>query len=149
VPAMSWKRSPRKGHLLVQIPVADGAAADGTLIEIHKVGGGPGDETILQYADGNGYVGAIDLNPGAYQLLITVGGEPGLRAAAPQPVVPGRVTRMVVRLGHPSRGPMLRSDRVLGARARRPPDRGFRSRPVADARSDAGRHPRESDRPAS
>jgi hypothetical protein len=49
---MSWKTSPRKGHLLAQIRTADGAAADGTLIEIHKVGGGPGDKTILQYGDG-------------------------------------------------------------------------------------------------
>jgi uncharacterized lipoprotein YddW (UPF0748 family) len=118
VPAMSWKTSPRKGHLLAQIRAADGAAADGALIEIHKVGGGPADETILQYADGNGYVGGVDLNPGAYQLLITVPGEPGLRATVPQPVVPGRVTRMVVRLGHPFRGPMLRSERVLGAHER-------------------------------
>ena len=72
---MSWKTSTRKGDLLVQIRAADGAAADGALIEIHKVGGGPRDETILQYADGNGYVGAVDLNPWAYQLLITVPGS--------------------------------------------------------------------------
>lgn len=117
-PTMQWKTGPRRGHLLAEIIDADGSPADGARVMIQKVGGGPRNETIVQYADGNGHVGGIDLNPGAYQLLVAVPGELDQRVTVPQPVVPGRVTRMRVILARAARGPMVRGDRVLGAHER-------------------------------
>lgn len=117
VPPMVWKTDPRAGHLLAQILTADGAAADGAQVTIRKVGAGPADEAIVQYADGNGYVGGVDLAPGAYQLAIAMPGSED-RVTIPEPVVPGRVTRLTVDLGRPSRGPMARAERTLGAHER-------------------------------
>lgn len=118
VPVMPWKTDPRSGHLLAEILGADGVPADGARVVIQKVGAGPNDETIVQYADGNGYVGGVDLNPGAYQLVVAMPGSLDEVVTVPEPVVPGRVTRLRVALGGPSRGPMVRSERVLGAHER-------------------------------
>ena len=117
LPVMDWKASPRHGHLLAQILDADGRPADGALVTIEKVGGGPRDEAITQYADGNGYVGGVDLNPGAYQLLVEIPGA-AARATIPQPVAPGRVTRVVLSLSGRARGPMVRPERTFGAHER-------------------------------
>ncbi len=117
IPEMSWKRHPHKGHLLARILDTDGTAADGARVTIDKQGGGPHDVTIVQFADGNGYVGGIDLRPGAYRLYIqTLGGEQGV--TLPQPVVPGRVTRLTVDLSHHAHGPKVRAERVFGAHER-------------------------------
>ena len=71
--------------------------------------------TIVQFADGNGYVGGIDLRPGAYRLYIpTQAGDQ--RVTIPQPVVPGRVTRVTVDLRPSGPGP----EGARGTRARRP-----------------------------
>jgi uncharacterized lipoprotein YddW (UPF0748 family) len=114
IPGMEWKTDPRVGHVLARIVGADGLAADGARVTIRKQGGGPHDETIVQFADGNGYVGGIDLNPGAYRIFIqTPGGDEWV--TIPQPVVPGRVTRLDVDLQQPAHGPKLRAERVLGA----------------------------------
>lgn len=115
---MPWKTDPRQGHLLAQILDAAGRPADGAQVAIQKVGKGPRDEEIVQYADGNGYVGGIDLNPGAYQLVIELPGETDQRVTVPEPVVPGRVTRMTVNTSMRARGPMVRSERALGAHER-------------------------------
>lgn len=117
VPVMTWKSEPRAGHLLAKITGADGRPADGARVTIAKVGAGPQDEAIVQFADGNGYVGGVDLNPGAYQLLIQTPGTTE-RVTIPQPVVPGRVTRMAVDLRQPARGPMVRPERELGEHER-------------------------------
>lgn len=117
IPAMSWKSSPRHGHLLAQILLENGSPADGALVTIRKMGGGSRDEEIVQYADGNGYVGGVDLNPGAYQLLIEIPGSED-RVTIPEPVVPGRVTRVTVDLARPARGPMARAERTLGEHER-------------------------------
>ena len=114
IPEMPWKSRPRAGHLLAQIIDADGKAADGARVVIEKQGGGPHDATIEQFADGNGYVGGVDLHPGAYRLFIsTPGGDQ--RVTIPQPVVPGRVTRLAVDFSRPALGPRLRPERVMGA----------------------------------
>ena len=113
VPEMQWKVCPNKGHLLAEILYADGMPADGVRVTIVKEGGDSSSASIVQYADGNGYVGGIDLDPGAYELLIGLPGEQEERVNAPEPVVAGRVTRMRVKLSNASRGPVLRSQRVL------------------------------------
>lgn len=117
VPPMAWKTDPRVGHLLAQIMTADGMPADGALVTIARVGAGPEDEAIVQYADGNGFVGGVDLNPGAYQLVIAMPGSED-RVTIPEPVVPGRVTRLTVDLGRPNRGPMARAERTFGVNER-------------------------------
>jgi uncharacterized lipoprotein YddW (UPF0748 family) len=117
VPEMSWKTDPRVGHLLARIVGNDGEAADGARVTIERLGGGPNNETVVQFADGNGYVGGIDLNPGAYRLEIAIPGDE-VRVTLPEPVVPGRVTRLTVDLGQPARGPKVRAERVLGAHER-------------------------------
>jgi uncharacterized lipoprotein YddW (UPF0748 family) len=116
-PPMPWKTDPRAGHLLAQIVTQEGLPADGARVTIAKVGDGPADAQIVQYADGNGYVGGIDLTPGAYQLVIALPGSED-RVTVPEPVVPGRVTRLTVNLGAPARGPMARAERTLGAHER-------------------------------
>ena len=47
---------------------------------------------IAQTADGNGYVGATDLPPGAYRLAITTPEGAEFRTI-PEPVTPGRQSR--------------------------------------------------------
>jgi uncharacterized lipoprotein YddW (UPF0748 family) len=117
IPEMPWKTDPRVGHLLAQIRDADGRAADGAQVTIEKLGAGPNNETVVQFADGNGYVGGVDLNPGAYRLsIVTPDGEE--RITLPEPVVPGRVTRLTIDLAIPARGPKVRPERVLGAHER-------------------------------
>ena len=96
VPPMLWKTKPRLGYLLAQIVGEDGQPVDGAEVVIHKMGRGPRDVAIAQVADGNGYVGATDLPPGAYQLAITTprrvgvphrsrGGEAGTGEPARRP----------------------------------------------------------------
>jgi hypothetical protein len=111
IPEMAWKATPRRGYLLAQVLGADGAPADGAEVTIRKMGGGPRDAEVAQVADGNGYVGATDLAPGAYQLAITTPEGAEIRTV-PEPVVPGRVTRLVVNLGSKPRGPMIRAERA-------------------------------------
>ena len=118
VPMMTWKTAPRNGHLLAEILGANGAPADGARIIIQKVSSGPADEMIVQYADGNGYVGGVDLTPGVYQLVIGMPAMLDERVTVPNPIVPGRVTRLRIALGSPSRGPIVRSARILGAHER-------------------------------
>jgi uncharacterized lipoprotein YddW (UPF0748 family) len=117
VPAMGWKTDPRRGYLLAQIVGADGLPADGARVAIDKMGGGPRDLSIVVNADGNGYVGGVDLFPGAYRLLIEIPGAEE-RVTIPEPVVPGRVTRVVVDLSRPARGPKVRAPHVFGAHER-------------------------------
>lgn len=117
IPAMPWKSEPRLGHLLAQILGADGLPADGARVTFRKMGAGPNDEEIVQYSDGNGYVGGVDLNPGAYQLAIEIPGAQE-RVTVPEPVVPGRVTRVAVDLSRPARGPLARAERSFGTNER-------------------------------
>jgi hypothetical protein len=112
IPAMPWKTDPRRGHLLARIVDESGAPVDGALVHIVQVGSVPGEPDITQFADGNGYAGAADLAPGAYRLAITTA-EGTEYATLPEPVVPGRVTRVIVNLGAPPRGPMIRAERTL------------------------------------
>ncbi len=116
IPVMGWKEKPRSGHLLAQILDADGQPADGARVTIERMGGGPFDATITQYADGNGYVGGVDLKPGAYQLVVEIQGA--TVRTVPQPVTPGRVTRLLLNLSGPARGPMVRPARAFGANER-------------------------------
>ncbi len=115
VPIMSWKVQPRQGYLQAQILDAGGRAVDGARVTVRKLGG---DEELVQNADGNGYVGGVDLNPGAYGLFIEIPGEPGEWRTIPEPVVPGRVTRLAVTLSRHGRGAMVRPERTLGAHER-------------------------------
>ena len=112
IPTMPWKTKPRLGHLLAQIIAADGKPADGAQVTIRKLGGA--EVPITQFADGNGYVGGVDLQPGAYQLVIEIPGAEE-RLTVPDAVTPGRVTRVRVDLSQRSRGPMARGERTFGA----------------------------------
>ncbi len=117
VPAMGWKVHPRRGHLLVQIVGANGQPADGARVTIEKMGAGPRDASLVLNADGSGYVGGVDLAPGAYALQIEIPGA-AERTTIPEPVVPGRVTRVVVDLSRPAHGPKVRAPHVFGAHER-------------------------------
>ncbi len=111
VPAMDWKLSPRRGSLLAQIVGVDGEPADGAEVVIQRMGRGPHDVEITQVADGNGFVGATDLWPGAYRLVVTTPAGSEYRSV-PEPVRPGRVSRIVVQLGSRPHGPMIRAERM-------------------------------------
>jgi uncharacterized lipoprotein YddW (UPF0748 family) len=116
VPPMFWKTKPRLGYLLAQIVGEDGQPVDGADVVIQKMGRGPRDVAIAQTADGNGYVGATDLPPGAYQLAITTP-EGSEFHTVPEPVRPGRVSRLIARLGSRPRGPMIRAEGAPSAPA--------------------------------
>lgn len=117
VPPMMWKLAPTRGHMLAQVLLENGQPADGAQVTLAKVGAGPMDQEAVAYADGNGYVGVLDLNPGAYQLMIAMPGSED-RVTIPEPIAPGRVTRVTVNLARPSRGPMARADHSIGANER-------------------------------
>ena len=124
VPVMTWKAFPSVGHLLAQVVGPGGEPADGARVRVRKLGTAA---TILeQHADGNGYVGAVDLEPGAYQLLVELPGQSGQWTTVPSPVVPGRVTAFTVALGRRPAGPMvrpaMRADRPLPAVAAGEPE---------------------------
>ena len=111
IPSMPWKTDPRFGHLLARIVDGSGAPADGALVRIVRVGSVARADIAL-FADGNGYTGAADLAPGAYRLAVTT--PDGTQyLTIPEPVVPGRVTRVIVNLGAQTRGPMIRAERTL------------------------------------
>lgn len=112
IPPMPWKRQPRARYLLARVVDASGAPEDGAVVVIRKVGGSPAEVQLQQYADGNGYVGAADLPPGAYQLQITTPAGTTY-FTVPEPVTPGRVTRLTVNIGSRSRGPMVRAERSV------------------------------------
>lgn len=109
VPVMPWKAQPRLGYLLAQVVDSSGRAADGADVAVQKVGFGPVDASVSQVTDGNGFVGVADLPEGAYQLIVTT---PDRREfhVTPSPVVPGRVSRIVIRLTTNPRGPMIRPE---------------------------------------
>jgi hypothetical protein len=115
IPQMPWKTDPRLGYLLARVVDDSGAPADGALVKIINVGSS-GAAAIQQFADGNGYAGAADLAPGAYRIAITTA-DGTQYVTIPEPVVPGRVTRIVVNLGAGGRGPMIRAERTLEPRA--------------------------------
>ena len=112
IPPIQCKAAPRRGYLLAQVIDGSGAPADGAVVTIRKMGSGPLDAQIQQYADGNGYIGAASLAPGAYQLEITTP-DGTAYVTVPEPVTPGRVTRLTVTLGSAARGPMIRATRSV------------------------------------
>jgi uncharacterized lipoprotein YddW (UPF0748 family) len=121
IPPMPWKTDPRDGYLLARVVDGNGDPADGAVVTLRKLGAGPADAQIQQYADGNGYVGAASLAPGAYQLVVTT--PAGTKhVTVPEPVVPGRVTRLTVNLAAAARGPMIRAARSVEPDARNDED---------------------------
>lgn len=114
IPLMPWKAQPRHGYLLAQIVGTDGLPADGAEAAIRMVGSGAAAVFIPQVADGNGYIGAADLPPGAYQLVVRTPDGTEFHTV-PEPVAPGRVSRVVVRLASKPRGPMIRAGRTAPA----------------------------------
>ncbi len=114
VPVMSWKAYPRLGYLLARVVGPDGAAADGAHVVLRRLG--TATPISEQYADGNGYIGAVDLAPGAYQLLVTLPGQSAQWYTLPRPVVPGRVTAFTATLRQRPRGPMPRPQVFTGFR---------------------------------
>jgi len=107
IPAMPWKAAPRHGYLLGQIFDLAGHPADGAVVTIRQLNAHARAVAIEQTADGNGYVGAADLPPGAYQLAIrTPDGTEFF--TVPSPVTPGVVSRLTIRLRSRKRGPIIR-----------------------------------------
>jgi len=133
VPPMDWKLQPRRGYLLAQIVGVDGEPADGAEVVIQKMGRGPRDVEITHVADGNGFVGATNLYPGAYRLVVTTPDGSEYRSV-PEPVRPAHVSRFVLRLGSRPRGPMIRAERA-------PSDRFLQDDQVSPVELWRGREP--------
>ena len=110
IPAMPWKTDPRHGHVLARILDNAGQPADGATVTLRQLNADWRAVSIQQAADGNGYMGAADLPPGAYQLAITTPDGTGFYTV-PSPVVPGVVSRWTIRLHSHVRGPMVRPER--------------------------------------
>jgi uncharacterized lipoprotein YddW (UPF0748 family) len=92
IPAMPWKTSPTRGHLMGTVTyVGSGQWADGALVTIS----GPVSNT--QYCDGTGFYAFIDLPPGTYTVTAEREGYPA--GEAELIVVPGQMTRQDFVLG--------------------------------------------------
>ncbi|GIV98503.1 MAG: hypothetical protein KatS3mg057_3160 [Herpetosiphonaceae bacterium] len=68
VPPMPWKESPAAGQLSGSIHLAVGTSredADGLVISL------AGPEVRMLHSDGNGWFGAVDLQPGSYHATLT------------------------------------------------------------------------------
>ncbi len=136
LPPMPREVWPHTGHLLAQILDADGQPADGVLVTIREVRARRRNTTIVQYADGNGYVSGVDLSPGRYQLLITHSDGVRERVNVTERVRASHVTTAQIYLRHRSFGPVTREDlQPLGARPRVADE--ARSRPRAEPLPDA------------
>ncbi|HSN69584.1 MAG TPA: family 10 glycosylhydrolase [Thermoanaerobaculia bacterium] len=69
-PAMSWKETPAKGHLMGFARLPGGVAADGASIVARNLGTG---QTRTAIADGGGFYGFVDLDPGLWEVTSTIG----------------------------------------------------------------------------
>lgn len=76
VPDMSWKTSPTTGHLAGSVTVA-GDPADQVEVSIRRLD--PGGATQTALTDGSGWFGAVDLEPGRYQVRVDAAGIEGPR----------------------------------------------------------------------
>ena len=80
IPVLSWKQSPRVGHLM-GIVKSSGEAVDSAEVQISRIADGvtppAGRTSVTTTTDGNGFYGAVDLAPGSYRVTVTpVGGRP-------------------------------------------------------------------------
>ncbi len=77
VPAMPWKTSPTRGHIMGTVTdYATGQWIDGGTVTV------TGPVTRTQRTDGAGFYAFIDLPPGAYTVTVTQSGYPNATASA-------------------------------------------------------------------
>ncbi len=91
-PSLSWKVLPVLGHLSGFVRLG-GAPADTVAVVVEKVGTrtGAGRHRVETRTDGSGFYGALDLEPGEYQVSVTA---PGQSRSGVVRVEPGRVARL-------------------------------------------------------
>jgi len=93
-PFLGWKDAPALGHLmgrLTQVFPCPGMNLDGYPLTLS----GPASRQLL--TDGNGWFGAVDLPPGAYQLTVSVN-NPSTTIQVPVDIVAGAVTQRSILL---------------------------------------------------
>lgn len=95
VPAMPWKTSTTRGHLMGQVQKSDGSLVfDGAAVQLS----GPVNRTLI--SDATGFFGMVDLLPGSYTLSVTL---PNYDPITRQILVPGgRVTQATLPLVEPA-----------------------------------------------
>jgi hypothetical protein len=102
VPAMPWKDTPAKGHLMGTL-VQPSACLDLDGYPVSLTGPGPDDPRTL-LTDGQGWFGTVDLQPGQYTLTVELA-QPGTAAVpalrkvrSPVTVYAGSVTDLQIAL---------------------------------------------------
>ena len=93
-PYLGWKEAPTLGHLagrLTQAFPCPGMNLDGYPVSLS----GPVERQLL--TDGSGWLGAIDLPPGSYQLAVDLP-EPNGTVQVPVAIVAGAVTEQAILL---------------------------------------------------
>jgi uncharacterized protein (TIGR03437 family) len=80
IPALSWKATPDRGHLMGIVKNRNGEAVDAGEVLISRIADGTtpssGRVNVITATDGNGFYGAVDLAPGRYRVTINPAGEP-------------------------------------------------------------------------
>lgn len=95
-PEMPWKTHPTTGHLMGVVRLADGRTLDGGVIEIRREVGSAIILVKRTRTDGRGFFGAVDLEPGFYQVNALQDGS--IAATGWTRVVAGEVTTVDVTL---------------------------------------------------
>ncbi|HYS53467.1 MAG TPA: family 10 glycosylhydrolase [Thermoanaerobaculia bacterium] len=88
IPPMPWKSSPTRGHLMGFARRPDGSPLDSATVTIRET---VSSRTVTTIADGDGFFGAVDLEPGRYLIKFELGSETFLSPLVS--VVAGAVTR--------------------------------------------------------
>jgi hypothetical protein len=95
-PQMSWKVNPTTGHLMGTVRLADGRKVDGATIEILREVGPAVIPVKRTRTDGSGFFGAVDLEPGFYEIRVVEGEK--ILARASMQVMVGKVAVIEVML---------------------------------------------------
>lgn len=89
LPQLPWKVAPKAGHLMGYAKRADGTPLDSADVYVFDATGTPVRATR---ADGSGFFGAVDLEPGDYAVIVALRGE--RRVSSAVTVTVGRVSEV-------------------------------------------------------